>query len=70
MIELHQETLRDIYKVLDLEILGEVGFTNIMTAFETKAHYSNDGFLTESGFTSLMNIKENCAKILMWESLE
>lgn len=70
MIELHQETLRDIYKVLDLEILGEDGFTNIMTAFETKAHYSNDGFLTESGFTSLMNVKENCAKILMWESLE
>lgn len=68
MIELHRETLRDIYKVLDLEILGEIGFTNIMTAFETKAHYSNDGFLTESGFTSLSNVKENCIKILMWES--
>lgn len=68
MIELHRETLRDIYKVLDLEILGEIGFTNIMTAFETKAHYSNDGFLTEPGFTSLMQVKENCAKILMWES--
>ena len=68
MIELHRETLRDIYKVLDLEILGEAGFTNIMTAFETKAYYSNDGFLTESGFTSLMNVKENCVKILMWES--
>ena len=60
--------MRDIYKVLDLEILGEIGFTNIMTAFETKAHYSNDGFLTESGFTSLMNVKENCIKILMWET--
>lgn len=69
LIELHHETLEDIYEVLDLEILGENGFNNIMTVFQTNSRYSNDGFLTGFGFDSLMNIKKNLEKMKLWESL-
>ena len=69
-MELNRFTSQELSEVLKVEILGESGVKNLMNMFLTNEALSNDGFLTESGFTSLMNVKENCAKILMWESLE
>ena len=70
LIKLSWHVLEDIYEVLDLEILGEKGFNNIITVFQTNSRYSNDSWLSAFGFYSLMNIKENLEKMKLWESLE
>ena len=70
LIKLSGHDLEDIYEVLDLEILGEKGFNNIITVFQTNSRYRNDRMFSEFGFYSLMNIKENLVKMKLWESLE
>ena len=67
---LNDYNVEKISRVLKVEIFGEAGCENIMRMFQTNPSLSCDGSLTSEGITSLLNVKENCDKILMWEILE
>ena len=65
---LNDYNVEKISRVLKVEIFGGAGCENIMRMFQTNPSLSCDGSLTSEGITSLLNVKENCDKILMWDS--
>ena len=69
-MELNIYNIEKISRVLKVEIFGESGCENIMNIFQTNPSLSGDGILTPDGNSILWEIKQNCDKILMWESLE
>ena len=69
-MELNRLTSERISEVLKVEILGEVGVKNLMNMFLTNEALIKDGDIKLQGLNTLDIIKQNCDKILMWESLE
>lgn len=69
-MELNRFTAERISEVLKVEIFGESGVKNLMNMFLTNAELIEDGDIKLKGLNTLHIIKENCDKILMWESLE
>lgn len=67
-MELNRLTSERLSEVLKVEILGEVGVKNLMNMFLTNEALIQDGDIKLQGLNTLDIIKENCAKILMWES--
>ncbi len=69
-MELNECNMEMVLEVLKVEIFGEVGCENIMNMFQTNPSLTYYGSLSSEGINSLLNVKENCDKILMWETLE
>ena len=67
-MELTRYTSERLSEVLKVEILGEVGVKNLMNMFLTNEALIKDGDIKLQGLNTLDIIKENCDKILMWES--
>ena len=70
LIKLTNYTLAKLLEVFDVKILGESGVKNLMNMFLTNEALIKDGDIKLQGLNTLDIIKENCDKILMWESLE
>ena len=68
-MELNRFTSERISEVLKVEILGEIGVKNLMNMFLTNEALIKDGDIKLQGLNTLDIIKQNCDKILMWESL-
>ena len=69
-MELNRFTSEELSGVLKVEILGESGVKNLMNMFLTNEALIKDGDIKLQGLNTLDIIKQNCDKILMWESLE
>lgn len=69
-MELTRYTSERLSEVLRVEILGEVGVKNLMNMFLANEAYIKDGDIKLQGLNTLDIIKENCDKILMWDSLK
>ena len=69
-MELNRLTSERLSEVLRVEILGESGVKNLMNMFLTNEALIKDGDIKLQGLNTLHIIKQNCDKILMWESLE
>lgn len=69
-MELNRFTSERISEVFDVKILGESGVKNLMNMFLTNEALIKDGDIKLQGLNTLDIIKQNCDKILMWESLE
>lgn len=69
-MELTKYTSERISEVLKVEILGEVGVKNLMNMFLANEALIKDGDIKLQGLNTLDIIKQNCDKILMWESVE
>ena len=69
-MELNRFTSERISEVLKVEILGEVGVKNLMNMFLTNEALVREGDIQLQGLNSLDIIRENCGKILMWETLQ
>ena len=69
-MELNRFTSEELSGVLKVEILGESGVKNLMNMFLTNEAFIIDGDITLQGLNILDIIKQNCNKILMWDSLE
>lgn len=69
-MELNRFTSEELSEVLKVEILGEIGVKNLMNMFLENEALIKDGDITLQGLNTLHIIKENCAKILLWDSLE
>ena len=69
-MELNRFTSERISEVLKVEILGEVGVKNLMNMFLSNEALIEDGDIKLQGLNTLDIIKQNCDKILMWDSLE
>ena len=69
-MELNRFTSERLSEVFDVKILGESGVKNLMNMFLTNEALIKDGDIRLQGLNTLDIIKENCDKILMWESLE
>ena len=69
-MELNRFTSERISEVFDVKILGESGVKNLMNMFLTNEAYIKDGDIKLQGLNTLDIIKQNCDKILMWDSLE
>ena len=69
-MELNRLTSERISEVFDVKILGESGVKNLMNMFLTNEALIKDGDIKLQGLNTLNIIKQNCDKILMWESLE
>ena len=67
-MELNRLTSERISEVLKVEILGEVGVKNLMNMFLTNERLIKDGDIMLQGLNTLDIIRQNCDKILMWES--
>ncbi len=67
-MELNRFTSERISEVLKVEILGESGVKNLMNMFLANEALIKDGDITLQGLNTLDIIKENCEKILMWNS--
>ena len=67
-MELNRLTSERISEVLKVEILGEGGVKNLMNMFLANEALIKDGDIKLQGLNTLDIIKENCNKILMWES--
>ena len=67
-MELNRLTSERLSEVLKVEILGEVGVKNLMNMFLTNEALIKDGDIRLQGLNTLDIIKQNCDKILMWES--
>ena len=67
-MELNRFTSEELSGVLKVEILGESGVKNLMNMFLTNEALIEDGDIKLQGLNTLDIIKENCAKILMWET--
>ena len=67
-MELNRFTSEELSEVLKVEILGEAGVTNLMNMFLTNEALIKDGDIRLQGLNTLDIIKQNCDKILMWES--
>ncbi len=69
-MELTRYTSERLSEVFDVKILGESGVKNLMNMFLTNEALIKDGDIRLQGLNTLDIIKQNCDKILMWESLE
>ena len=69
-MELNRFTSEIISEVFDVKILGESGVKNLMNMFLTNEALIADGDIKLQGLNTLDIIKQNCDKILMWDSLE
>ena len=69
-MELNRLTSERISEVLKVEILGQSGVENLMNMFLSNETFIQDGDITLKGLNTLDIIKENCDKILLWETLE
>ena len=69
-MELNRFTSEELSEVLKVEILGESGVKNLMNMFLTNENLVKDGDIKLQGLNILDIIKQNCDKILMWDSLE
>ena len=69
-MELNRFTAERISEVFDVKILGESGVKNLMNMFLSNEALIKDGDIMLQGLNTLDIIKENCDKILMWDSLE
>ncbi len=69
-MELNRFTSEELSEVLKVEILGESGVKNLMNMFLTNEAYIKDGDIQLQGLNTLNVIKQNCDKILLWDSLE
>lgn len=67
-MELNRLTSERISEVFDVKILGESGVKNLMNMFLTNEALIKDGDIKLQGLNTLDIIKQNCDKILMWES--
>ena len=68
-MELNRFTSERLSEVLKVEILGESGVKNLMNMFLSNEALVKDGDIRLQGLNTLDIIKENCDKILMWESV-
>ena len=69
-MELNRFTAERISEVLKVEILGEPGVKSLMNMFLSNEAYIKDGDIKLQGLNTLDIIKQNCDKILIWDSLE
>ena len=69
-MELNRLTSERLSEVLKVEILGEVGVKNLMNMFLANEALIRDGDIKLQGLNILDIIKQNCDKILIWDSLE
>ena len=69
-MELNRFTSEELSGVLKVEILGESRVKNLMNMFLTNEALIEDGDIKLQGLNTLDIIKQNCDKILMWETLE
>ena len=69
-MELNRFTSERISEVLKVEILGDSGVKNLMNMFLTNEALIRDGDIKLQGLNTLNIIKQNCDKILLWDSLE
>ena len=69
-MELNRFTSEELSEVLKIEILGESRVKNLMNLFLANEALIKDGDITLKGLNTLDVIKENCNKILIWDSLE
>ena len=69
-MELNRFTSERISEVFNVKILGESGVKNLMNMFLTNETLIKDGDIKLGGLNALDIIKQNCDKILMWDSLE
>ena len=69
-MELNRLTSERISEVFDVNILGESGVKNLMNMFLTNEALVKDGDIKLQGLNVLDIIKENCDKILRWETLQ
>ena len=69
-MELNRYTSERISEVFDVKILGESGVKNLMNMFLANETLIKDGDIKLQGLNTLDIIKENCDKILMWDSLK
>ena len=67
-MELNRFTSERISEVFDVKILGESGVKNLMNIFLTNEALIKDGDIKLQGLNTLDIIKQNCDKILMWET--
>ena len=67
-MELNRFTSEELSGVLKVEILGEAGVKNLMNMFLTNEALIKDGDIKLQGLNTLDIIKQNCDKILMWET--
>ena len=68
-MELNRFTSERISEVFDVKILGDSGVKNLMNMFLTNEALIKDGDIMLQGLNTLDIIKQNCDKILMWESI-
>ena len=67
-MELNRFTSERLSEVLKVEILGDSGVKNLMNMFLLNEVLTKNGDITLQGLNVLDIIKENCEKILMWET--
>ena len=67
-MELNRLTSERISEVLKVEILGKSGVENLMNMFLSNEALIKDGDIKLQGLNTLDIIKENCDKILTWDS--
>ena len=67
-MELNRFTSERLSEVFDVKILGESGVKNLMNMFLTNEALIKDGDIQLQGLNTLDIIKQNCNKILMWDS--
>ena len=70
LIKLTNYTSERLSEVFDVKILGESGVKNLMNMFLANEALIKDGDIRLQGLNILDIIKQNCDKILMWDSLE
>ena len=68
LIKLTNYTSERLSEVFDVKILGESGVKNLMNMFLANEALIKDGDIKLQGLNTLNIIKQNCDKILMWES--
>ena len=69
-MELNRFTSERLSEVFDVKILGEGGVKNLMNMFLANENLVKGGDIMLHGLNILDIIKQNCDKILMWDSLE
>ncbi len=69
-MELNRFTAEELSEVLKVEILGDSGVKNLMDMFLANEALIREGDITLKGLNTLDVIKQNCDKILLWDSLE
>ena len=67
-MELNRYTSERISEVLKVEILGEAQVKNLMNMFLSNEALTKNEDITLQGLNVLDIIKENCDKILTWDS--